>query len=62
MVEAKTQKSEMTQAAIVEVALDISIAHGLSAITLQAVADRLQISKSGVFTPARARSQRCNGP
>ncbi|MDO9359024.1 MAG: helix-turn-helix domain-containing protein [Polaromonas sp.] len=48
--DAKTQKSEMTRAAIVGAALDLASADGLEAITLQAVADRLGLSKSGVFS------------
>lgn len=48
--DAKTQKSEMTRAAIVGAALDLASAEGLEAITLQAVADRLGLSKSGVFS------------
>ncbi len=48
--DAKTQKSEMTRAAIVGTALDLAGSDGLEAITLQAVADRLGLSKSGVFS------------
>jgi AcrR family transcriptional regulator len=48
--DAKTQKSEMTRAAIVGAALDLAGSDGLEAITLQAVADRLGLSKSGVFS------------
>ncbi len=48
--DAKTQKSELTRAAIVGAALDLASAEGLEAITLQAVADRLGLSKSGVFS------------
>ena len=48
--DAKTQKSEMTRAAIVGAALDLASAEGLEAITLQAVADSLGLSKSGVFS------------
>lgn len=48
--DAKTQKSEMTRMAIVGAALDLASADGLKAITLQAVADRLGLSKSGVFS------------
>ena len=39
--DAKTQKSEMTRAAIVGAGLDIASAEGLEAITLQAVANRI---------------------
>ena len=53
--DAKTQKSEMTRAAIVGGALDLALAEGLEAITLQAVADRVGLSKSGVFSRAGSR-------
>ncbi|MDB5965490.1 MAG: Transcriptional regulator [Polaromonas sp.] len=48
--DAKTQKSELTRAAIIGAGLDIASAEGLEAITLQAVADRIGLSKSGVFS------------
>ena len=48
--DAKTQKSEMTRAAIVGAGIDLASAEGLEAITLQAVADRIGLSKSGVFS------------
>ncbi|MDB5897316.1 MAG: transcriptional regulator, TetR family-like protein [Ramlibacter sp.] len=48
--DAKTQKAELTRAAIVGAALDLAAAEGLEAITLQAVADRIGLSKSGVFS------------
>lgn len=48
--DAKTQKSELTRAVIVGAALDLASAQGLEAITLQAVADRVGLSKSGVFS------------
>ncbi len=50
--EAKTRKSEMTRAAIVDAALDIAAERGLGAVTMKSVADRLQLSKSGVFSRA----------
>ena len=53
--DAKTQKSELTRAAIVGAALDLASAEGLESITLQAVADRLGLSKSGVFSRAGSR-------
>ena len=46
----KTQKSELTLAAIVGAGIDIAGSEGLQAITLQAVADRIGLSKSGVFS------------
>jgi AcrR family transcriptional regulator len=53
--DAKTQKAEMTRAAIVGAAIDIAAAEGLEAITLQAVATRLGLSKSGVFSRVGSR-------
>ncbi len=53
--DAKTQKSELTRAAIVGAAMDIALAEGLEAITLQAVASRLALSKSGVFSRVGSR-------
>ncbi|MBX3588156.1 MAG: TetR/AcrR family transcriptional regulator [Ramlibacter sp.] len=47
--EAKTRKSEMTRAAIIEAALGIARERGIGAISMRGVADLLQISKSGVF-------------
>ncbi|HTH77631.1 MAG TPA: helix-turn-helix domain-containing protein [Ramlibacter sp.] len=53
--DALTQKSELTRAAIVGAALDLASARGLDAITLQAVADRIGLSKSGVFSRVGSR-------
>jgi AcrR family transcriptional regulator len=53
--EAKTQRSEMTRAAIVGAALDLAAAEGLESISLQAVADRIGLSKSGVFSRVGSR-------
>ncbi len=53
--EAKTSKSEMTRAAIVGAALDFAAEQGLEAISLQAVADRVGLSKSGVFSRVGSR-------
>lgn len=53
--DARTQKSEMTRAAIVGAALDLAASDGLEAITLQAVADRIGVSKSGVFSRVGSR-------
>jgi AcrR family transcriptional regulator len=53
--DAKTQKAELTRAAIVGAALDLAAAEGLEAITLQAVADRIGLSKSGVFSRVGSR-------
>lgn len=53
--DAKTQKSELTRSAIVGAALDLAAAEGLEAISLQAVADRIGLSKSGVFSRVGSR-------
>jgi AcrR family transcriptional regulator len=53
--DAKTLKAELTRAAIVGAALDLAAAEGLEAITLQAVADRIGLSKSGVFSRVGSR-------
>jgi AcrR family transcriptional regulator len=53
--DARTQKSELTRAAIVGAALDLASAQGLDAISLQAVADRIGLSKSGVFSRVGSR-------
>ena len=48
--DAKTQKSELTRAAIVGAAMELAATQGLEAISLQTVADRVGLSKSGVFS------------
>lgn len=48
--QAITEKSELTRAAIVGAGLDVAAELGLEALTLQAVADRIGMSKSGVFS------------
>jgi AcrR family transcriptional regulator len=53
--EAKTQRSEMTRVAIVGAALDLAAAEGLESISLQVVADRIGLSKSGVFSRVGSR-------
>jgi len=53
--DAKTQKAELTRAAIVGAALDLAAAEGLESITLQSVADRVGLSKSGVFSRVGSR-------
>jgi AcrR family transcriptional regulator len=53
--DAKTQKSELTRAAIVGAGIELASAEGLEAITLQAVADRIGLSKSGVFSRVGSR-------
>lgn len=51
----KTVKSEMTRAAIIGAALDLACEQGLEAISLQLVADRIGLSKSGVFSRVGSR-------
>src|SRR4051812_10024117 len=53
--DARTQKSELTRAMIVGAGLDLASAEGLESITLQAVADRIGLSKSGVFSRVGSR-------
>jgi AcrR family transcriptional regulator len=53
--DARTQKSELTRATIVGAALDLAAAQGLEAISLQVVADRIGLSKSGVFSRVGSR-------
>lgn len=53
--DARTTKSELTRTAIVGAALDLAAAEGLEALTLQAVADRIGLSKSGVFSRVGSR-------
>lgn len=53
--DAKTLKSELTRAAIIGAALDLAASEGLEAITLQAVAARIGLSKSGVFSRVGSR-------
>jgi AcrR family transcriptional regulator len=48
--DAKTQKSELTLSAIIDAALDIATRSGLFSVTLQGVADKLFLSKSGIFS------------
>lgn len=53
--DAATHKSELTRAAIIDAGVALAAEHGLEAITLQAVADRVGLSKSGVFSRAGSR-------
>jgi len=53
--DARTQKSELTRAAIIGAAVDLASAEGLESISLQAVADRIGLSKSGVFSRVGSR-------
>ena len=47
---AKTEKSELTFAAIVDAAVDLAAAQGMESLSLGQVAKQLGISKSGVFS------------
>ena len=51
----KTTKSEQTRAAIIGAGMDLVASDGLEALTLQAVADRVGLSKSGVFSRVGSR-------
>jgi len=48
--DAKTQKAELTRAAIVGAAMELAGREGLESLTVQAVADSVGLSKSGVFS------------
>lgn len=49
-VEAKTQRSGLTLAAILDTAIEMAAADGLESLTVGEVAKRLGLSKSGVFS------------
>ena len=53
--DARTSKSELTRAASLGAALDLAAEEGLESLTLQAVADRIGLSKSGVFSRVGSR-------
>jgi len=57
-VEAKTQRSGLTLAAILDTALTMAAADGLESLTIGEVAKRLGLSKSGVFSRIGSR-ERC---
>ncbi|MBB2483690.1 TetR/AcrR family transcriptional regulator [Mitsuaria sp. WAJ17] len=48
--EAKTERSELTQTAIVDVALEMAALEGLESLSIGEIAKRLNLSKSGVFS------------
>ncbi len=48
--EAKTRKSELTRSAIIEAGIQIAVRHGLGAVTVPSLAEKLQLSNSGVFS------------
>lgn len=48
--EAKTRKSALTRAAILDAGIDIAVRHGLGAVTVPSLAEKLKLSNSGVFS------------
>lgn len=50
LTEAKSQRSELTRAAIIDTALDMASSDGLESLSIGEVAKRLGMSKSGVFS------------
>lgn len=48
--EAKTRKSVLTRAAILDAGIDIAVRHGLGAVTVPSLAEKLKLSNSGVFS------------
>ena len=48
--EAKTERSELTQTAIVDMALEMAALEGLESLSIGEIAKRLNLSKSGVFS------------
>ena len=53
--EAKTERSELTLAAILDTALRMAATEGLESLTIGEVAKRLDLSKSGVFSRVGSR-------
>jgi len=53
--QAKTERSELTQAAIVDVALEMAALDGLESLSIGEIAKRLNLSKSGVFSRVGSR-------
>ncbi len=53
----RPRKGEMTRAAIVEQALEIAAREGLEGLTIGVLADRMQMSKSGVFAHFGSREE-----
>lgn len=53
--ETRTERSELTLAAIVDAALDMALVEGLEGLSLGELAKRLQLSKSGVFSRVGSR-------
>jgi AcrR family transcriptional regulator len=54
-VETKTERAELTLAAIVDLALDMALRGGLESLSLGELAKRLELSKSGVFSRVGSR-------
>jgi AcrR family transcriptional regulator len=48
--EAKTRKSELTRSAIIAAGIDIALRHGLGAVSVPSLAEKLRLSNSGVFS------------
>ena len=48
--EAKTRKSALTRSAIVAGGIYIALQHGLGAVTVPSLADKLRLSNSGIFS------------
>jgi AcrR family transcriptional regulator len=53
--EAKTERSELTQTAIVDAALEMAALDGLESLSIGEVAKKLELSKSGVFSRVGSR-------
>ncbi|HEX4843415.1 MAG TPA: TetR/AcrR family transcriptional regulator, partial [Limnobacter sp.] len=51
------RKGEQTRAAIVEAALDIASTQGLEGLTIGSIADKMAMSKSGVFAHFGSREE-----
>ena len=51
------RKGEQTRAAILDVALDVASRDGLEGVTIGILADRLDMSKSGVFSHFGSRDE-----
>ena len=53
--QAKTERSELTQTAIVDAALEMAALDGLESLSIGEVAKKLELSKSGVFSRVGSR-------
>ncbi len=53
--EARTERSELTQTAIVDAALEMAALDGLESLSIGEVAKKLELSKSGVFSRVGSR-------